>query len=154
MVRVVVVVMALPDDYKKWQCWLAPPLSSPVANLRKLLCCLLRRRRLGDSREHPDFPCSALANINCGPNASSLNWCTALVFAGELVFANGDGRVISQRQNLTNCYVVVIEPRLENTFISLCNICCRSHLIDLYAASCVQRGDPRGVLLIETFRIC
>jgi hypothetical protein len=78
---------------QKRQCWLAPPLSSPVVNLFELLCCLLRRRRLGERRQHADFPLSALTNVYRRPNDCLVYWGSGLVLPGNAGFTRSQTHV-------------------------------------------------------------
>src|SRR5258706_8980717 len=54
--------------------------TGPFPDRLKLLCRLLRRRRLWERREHADFPFSSLTNVYRSPTASTFHSCTAFVF--------------------------------------------------------------------------
>src|SRR5438445_3371885 len=122
--------------------------------VRALVTLVLWRRRFRERRQHPDLPIPTFAHVSCCPNAPYLNRRARLVFPSDVVFAHRKKGVCSQRPHLIHCYSIVIEADLEHAFVGLRNVrvwpCC----IDDHATTCVERGDPCTILLIEVVRVC
>src|SRR5713101_3760717 len=130
------------------------PLYSVQMPNERLETLLWGLRRLGDNRQHPDFPIPAFTNINCSPKTGTLNRRPTLVLPRHTRFAHREGRISSERPNLIDGYVQVIKFGLECFFGELCNIRSWPCWIDVHATTCVERSDTCTILPIEALSIC
>src|SRR5262245_51238206 len=107
--------MSCPPNYWVWLTslheTLGPSFNKASATSRVQIG-LFRRRRFRKSRQHADFPFSALFDICCGPEVRDFDGSATLVLPGIPRLAHSDGSIGAQGPHLVDLRFDVIETCL------------------------------------------